>query len=396
MAAKKCRIVYWVSFGIVLVLLFFFSQLYLAVIAIAMLLLAVLSALCLAIDCKRMSIQAKVDSKRTPQNTLPLMLTVRGPSRLLSAKYVQVSVEIINAMFGTVQTQVILLPLRHNELSFDTQISMDGCGEILVRCIDVKACDLLELFSVRMDSFDEARTIVYPHKKRVSLAMEKTAVGSAQTGSSLQNRHGNDPSETYDMREYSPGDDIRAIHWKLSSKYDTLYLRQSSEPSHYDVMLMPDLGMTHGDAAVPQQELNAAVAVTIALGEQLLRNGIMFCLAIPTSHELNINEIRNAQELSRMLNKWLSVQVQPVGGTGIRFFRSEHLEQHFSRLILVSAGEFPHELSALDNHVGVTAVCANDVEKVVYTALSPTCEAVNIPADPENDEICRIICKVIS
>ena len=123
MAAKKCRIVYWVSFGIVLVLLFFFSQLYLAVIAIAMLLLAVLSALCLAIDCKRMSIQAKVDSKRTPQNTLPLMLTVRGPSRLLSAKYVQVSVEIINAMFGTVQTQVILLPLRHNELSFDTQIS---------------------------------------------------------------------------------------------------------------------------------------------------------------------------------------------------------------------------------------------------------------------------------
>lgn len=97
-----------------------------------------------------------------------------------------------------------------------------------------------------------------------------------------------------------------------------------------------------------------------------------------------------------MLNKWLSVQVQPVGGTGIRFFRSEHLEQHFSRLILVSAGEFPHELSALDNHVGVTAVCANDVEKAVYTALSPTCEAVNIPADPENDEICRIICKVIS
>ena len=37
-----------------------------------------------------------------------------------------------------------------------------------------------------------------------------------------------------------------------------------------------------------------------------------------------------------------------------------------------------------------------DVEKAVYTALSPTCEAVNIPADPENDEICRIICKVIS
>lgn len=396
MAAKKWRLAYWGSFGVVLVLLFFFSQLYLAVVAIAMLLLAALSALCLVIDGKRLRVDAHIEAKRTPQDTLPLTLTVHTPSRLLSAKYVQASIEIVNSMFGKQQTQTILLPLRHNERCFDADIQLDGCGEILVRCLSVKACDLLELFSVRMEPFREARTIVYPRKKRVSLAMEKASIGSAQTGSSLQNRHGNDPSETFDMREYTPGDDIRAIHWKLSSKYDTLYLRQSSEPSHYDVMLMPDLGLHHNDTAIPQQDLTAAVALTIALGEQLLRNGVMYCLAIPTNHELSVNEIRNAQELSRMLSKWLSIPLQFGCGAGMRFFRSERLEQAFSRLILVSAGEFPHELNALDNHVAVTAICADDVEKVSYATISPSCEAVTVPSDAERDDLCRIICKVTS
>ena len=50
----------------------------------------------------------------------------------------------------------------------------------------------------------------------------------------------NDQSEMYDVREYIPGDDIRSVHWKLSSKVDQLLLRQASDPTHYHVVLLPD------------------------------------------------------------------------------------------------------------------------------------------------------------
>ena len=37
------------------------------------------------------------------------------------------------------------------------------------------------------------------------------------------------PGEDYDLRDYRPGDPMRSVHWKLSSKWDELIVRERSE-----------------------------------------------------------------------------------------------------------------------------------------------------------------------
>ncbi|MBM6695174.1 DUF58 domain-containing protein, partial [Pseudoflavonifractor capillosus] len=44
-------------------------------------------------------------------------------------------------------------------------------------------------------------------------------------GDSLKWR-GTPSMEDYDLREYRPGDPLRSIHWKLSSKHDSLVVRE--------------------------------------------------------------------------------------------------------------------------------------------------------------------------
>ena len=39
-------------------------------------------------------------------------------------------------------------------------------------------------------------------------------------------RPGDDPGETFDIREYREGDSIRQIHWKLTGKMDRLIIRE--------------------------------------------------------------------------------------------------------------------------------------------------------------------------
>ena len=104
-------------------------------------------------------------------------------------------------------------------------------------------------------------------------------------------------SEIFDFREYVPGDDIRAIHWKLSGKTDSLILRQASDPSHYNVVLMADFGMNLNKEAVSDRELNAAAALCMAIGEQLVRCGVSFCLASPVNEHLHLWEITGEKEL---------------------------------------------------------------------------------------------------
>lgn len=46
--------------------------------------------------------------------------------------------------------------------------------------------------------------------------------------------------EDYDLRDYRPGDPLRSVHWKLSSKRDELVVRETLEPRQTTLVLTYD------------------------------------------------------------------------------------------------------------------------------------------------------------
>ena len=50
-------------------------------------------------------------------------------------------------------------------------------------------------------------------------------------------RTGYDLAEVYALREYAPGDSLRQMHWKLSSKLDKLVVREPSLPVRRSVLV---------------------------------------------------------------------------------------------------------------------------------------------------------------
>ena len=69
-----------------------------------------------------------------------------------------------------------------------------------------------------------------------------------------------------------------------------------------------------------------------------------------------------------------------------------HLEQRFTRLIIVSAGPYEQNLQLVQQYTGISVVCAAQQEQPVYTTLSPTCEMAVLPADLQSPEGFRVIC----
>ena len=144
--------------------------------------------------------------------------------------------------------------------------------------------------------------------------LSRDAIGSPKNDGVLQNRKGNDPSEIFDLREYAPGYDVRSIHWKLSGKLDKLVVKEASDPSHYQVVLMPDLGLEELENEKTLQQLNTAIALFASVGEQLIRQCAAFYVAIPARYGLRLSEVRSSREFQDALSQWMSIGLPERSG----------------------------------------------------------------------------------
>ena len=389
----KNKFIYIFIIAVMSAFVFFFSKPYLLYALFLILLLAVFLAIFIKADAEKLSVSLRAGSGGQPNMQLPVSIVITKNGNLISAGYIFLDIEIENVLFGTTESISYRIPIGNSrEESFHTSILPAQCGQLIFRCKSAHITDVLDLFSCRASGFSETRTTIYPHDVNVELNVSHNTVGIVQTEEFIQNRRGSDPSEVFDFKEYTPGDDIRSIHWKLSVKTDRLLLREPSDPMHYDVVLMPDIGLYGSGGEASSDELNTAAALCTSIGEQLLKQNVTLCMAIPSADGLEIAEADNLRVFYSLLPQWLSMPVCKQSGMGLHLFIADHLDHYFTRMIIVSAGKYDHELSPLQNKIGITIVSAVDTDKPVYAHIGAVCNIAEIPSKPKHGDSFRIIC----
>ena len=113
-------------------------------------------------------------------------------------------------------------------MDFREPLDTSHCGCLRWEVRRVRVCDLLGIFSIRRAVPQAARVLVLP----LNLPAEgvKGLMGMEDKNPVMKPRPGGGPGEDYDLRPYRPGDPLRSVHWKLSSKVDDLVVRETLEP----------------------------------------------------------------------------------------------------------------------------------------------------------------------
>lgn len=393
MRAKRYKIGYCLTAAALAVLLFLFSPSILLWMLLLAAGLAVFLFFALRIDARHFSLQFNIASERLVGWPLALFFTAVRARRFWAAGTAEVELEIQHVMSGETQRQWVRFSPQDGQEKFSAALTIPVCGETIFRCKQVRLWDVFGLFAIDCPKFPETRAIFYPKPVHIHLVLSRAVTGSIHAEGFMQNRTGSDHSEIYNIRDYIPGDDIRSIHWKLSSKTDNLIVREASDPSHYNIALLPDFGQSQQTTAVSYTELNRAVALVIAVSKQLLRYGISFCLLIPSKTGLQICEIHSIRELYQFLPQWMSLEIPTYSGMGLRYFTLEHLEQQFTRLLIVSPGKYTQSFSSLGKRTAVSVLSTEDhAAQPSYTTLGAFSESVVLPTDPTPSEVYRIIC----
>lgn len=183
------------------------------------------------------------------------------------------------------------------------------CGRLRVQIERARIYDCFGLFGLGMRFREKCHITVQPDCFEMSLTISDAMSAASDAEVYAQHRPGQDLTETYQLREYVPGDSPRQIHWKLSGKLDRLIVRDPGLPITQDVLLFWE---RTGESPVPELS-DAQAEILVSLGRSLLEESIPFQIGWNDGAENRciLHEIRELDDLIAVLPRLLSAAVCP-------------------------------------------------------------------------------------
>lgn len=186
------------------------------------------------------------------------------------------------------------------------EIQSKYCGRLRVAVEKAKLYDCFGLIGIPLNCKEKCHITVQPDGFEACISLGDSLGGLAESEQYSQYRSGSDLTETFQLREYVPGDSPRQIHWKLSGKLDRLIVRDPGLPIIQDVLLF-------WERTAPEEtpgSTDAQAEVIVSLGRAMLEQDVQFRLGWNDAKENRciLHEIRELDDLIAILPRLLSAQ----------------------------------------------------------------------------------------
>lgn len=233
-------------------------------------------------------------------------------------------------------------------------IRTDHCGLLMLEAV-VSFQDVFGLFGPRLLNVQPASVWAAPRLDPIEVVLgESGGDWGFESPSSLA--PGADASDPFSVREYTPGDPVRQIHWKLSQKMDTVMLRELRQPVANRVLLVFDTYYPVAAGQVFAEVADAMAEVFLSLSRSLLGRGVPHTVCwrpakrfIPSYHKIASDEDR-AEFMAAFFGD------AQAGGAPIL---PDEFSEYFAHAALISTGRPDAEaISGFGQRV--TVICGAD------------------------------------
>lgn len=145
-----------------------------------------------------------------------------------------------------------VLPMSATPFGNTVRFRFRGTYEIGVRSIVVY--DFFHMFAIRMDV--EEYNVIYVLPRRLRLSTDAADAVSDQAVRMLRRPFSPDRLEVSDMRDYRAGDPLKSVHWNLSSKSETLVVREYNTGSCATTCVFCDMRAHYPTKAPEEPEVS--------------------------------------------------------------------------------------------------------------------------------------------
>lgn len=243
-------------------------------------------------------------------------------------------VRIENQMTGSQKTRRVSATVGGKK-TVTARLSMQGSkvGTVLIAAEKIRVYDAFGLFSLKKPNLPEQAVVVYPRMQDALVYMERPVETTGDGSRYSPHRPGQDVSEIFALREYVSGDEVRKIHWKLSSKIDKTMVRDFSRPLNYSVFLLMELTKGREDV------MDTVVELYLSLSHALLAGGINHSLAWydAGTGAFHTRELDDFEDLDMAAAQVLSSYAAEKTGTALDYYAAGAFRNRQSILVYVVA-----------------------------------------------------------
>lgn len=249
------------------------------------------------------------------------------------------------------------LPAKKQQQS-SFQIGSDYCGRLQLRIDRIMLYDCFGLIGVPVRKDSKSYVTVKPDIFEMTVSIIPGLHSIDESDIYSQIKAGNDLSEIYRMREYVPGDSPRQIHWKLSTKFDRLIVREPSLPITRNILIFWERTGDSGNLEL----IDAQAEVLVSICRNLIDQSMQFTLGWnDTDRNLCIlHEISDMDELVGIIPRLMRATGKAEGVSGAGLLVGTHMEALCSHMVYI-AEEPQQELAEMKRFGHVTTLACGTV-----------------------------------
>lgn len=313
------------AFLIFLYILWYFGFGYFSFLLFFMI-LAVIS-LCLlfsVIPMKKTTVSLKLHNDHCLRGEKITMTFSRQSRSLIQCGQIMIEYQIIDAFSKNVMKNKVYI----HDQNIDHVISCPHCGHYILKIQQIRCYDLLQCFSFSKTLSIEAAYDVLPQYHRVHLSVREISQKAQESDHYSTTQNGDDYSEIFEIRNYHEGDQLKHIHWNMSSKYQQLFVKAGSQPVEHKLVL-----------AMEYKENNTFYDLQFdyfySLALSLLKENITFAVITSFHHRQpdmqTVSSPENLMTVMRWLMKYPITSLNPAFiQQSFCLIKGEELEVHHS------------------------------------------------------------------
>lgn len=228
------------------------------------------------------------------------------------------------------------------------------CGCIRFALNSWKSFDFFGICSRKRKTELCSCTVVMPEKQKQDFSFLTKEGFDMESFRYSGSRPGDDPGETFDIREYREGDSIRQIHWKLTGKMDRLIIREKSFPVDDTVLILAEAFLPEKDPGTAQTLAEVFAAVLSSFMEQ----GISCQAGVydGSTGRFYIEKLRSQEDYENILYLFLRHGGEGDGPRMISEYLHTPGQQRFANYIYITGTPEEEDLRSLRTRGEVTVV----------------------------------------